>query len=166
MMLSLNGWGTTSSLGNRQYVDHLKVILAFPPEAPSREDLFRIGGSTVENAKSSGEYEAIYQKLWLAHALYEASWDGKKYRLNPEEPVYAILNAADQQHPAWWQYSMLMGRSQEFFDFIQEKLGISSENTAAKVQEFWGRVATARMRNYVKTSVNNKKIVQWPYSVD
>ncbi|AUW94079.1 MAG: hypothetical protein C7B44_06720 [Sulfobacillus thermosulfidooxidans] len=110
-------------------------------------------------------YDAIYQKLWLAHAIYDASWDGKKHRLGAEEPVYAVLTAADQQHPAWWQYSTLMGRSEEFFHFIEARLGVTPANYGEKLQDAWETVVTPRVANYVRTNITNNKIVRWPLPV-
>ncbi len=115
---------------------------------------------------SDDTYDAIYQKLWLAHAIYRASWDGKKYRLGAEEPVYAVLSSQDQQHPAWWQYGTLMGRTDDFFSFIEARLGVTDANYEDKVQEVWEAVVTPRMANYVRTNITNNKIMHWPLATE
>lgn len=110
-------------------------------------------------------YKDFYQKLWLARAVYDASWDGTKHRLHSEDPVYMILTPEDHQHPAWLQYTLLQGRSTAFFAFIQAQLGIDEMNEPDKLQEFWKTWATPRFRAYVTTSLDNKKLVRWPLTV-
>lgn len=111
-------------------------------------------------------YKDFYQKLWLARVAFDASWDGAKHRLHSEDPVYMIMTPEDHQHPAWLQYTLLQGRSTAFFAFIQAQLGIGETNMQDKLQEYWNVWATPRFRAYITTSLDNKKLVRWPLTVE
>ncbi|WP_053958312.1 hypothetical protein [Sulfobacillus thermosulfidooxidans] len=107
-------------------------------------------------------YESIYQKLWIAHMLHEASWDGTKYRVYLGDCVLAVLSPEDREHPAWFQYNTLQGRSPLFVDFLRTQLGITDDNAITLLQTWWDRWATERVQRFLASRIENHKIVAWP----
>lgn len=108
------------------------------------------------------DYRNVYEKLWLAHAIYEASWDGAKYRLFSESAIDYVLDDADHDTAAWWQYARLQGRSQDFWEFLQRELDVPSSAQDAYLSDLWVKWATPKVRRWVATQVNSHKIIDWP----
>lgn len=111
------------------------------------------------------DYRPIYEKLWLAHEIYLASWDGSKYRMYAEDPVQYVLSAADRQTGAYAQYAWLGGRSPEFFAFIGAVLGITEANRDAVRATLWEQWATPAVRAFVRKSLETHKLLAWPLPV-
>ncbi len=117
----------------------------------------RNGGRAVE-----ASYRDIYEKLWLAHALYKASWDGKKYRLFSESPIDYLLTDEDRETSAWRQYDHLMGRSDEFWDFVAAELGVTPDNEPNQTASLWAKWQTPRLYRWVETQISSHKLLDWP----
>lgn len=108
------------------------------------------------------DYRNLYEKLWLAHALYEASWDGNKYRIFSESAVDHLVDDHDRMTPAWWQYARLQGRTAEFWEFVRHELDIPSEDSGAFLARLWEKWGTSPVQRWVASQVTSNKIPAWP----
>lgn len=107
----------------------------------------------------------VLKKLYVSHLIAEASWDGKKYRLNGEDPVPYAVTQEDRETPLWHQYTLLMGRSAEWMQWSEEQLGITDANRLDRTRELWQECATPRLVAYVTSNLERKRIVKWEYGL-
>ncbi len=111
-------------------------------------------------------FRDLYEKLWLAHQIFLASWDGSKYRLFSETPVDYLLTEADRATTAWYQYEYLLGRSELFWDYVREQLGIEPGAEDNMARQLWAKWRTPLLERYLTTQILSRKIVNVPQWFD
>lgn len=104
---------------------------------------------------------AVLEKLVLAHEIAEASWDGEKYRVYAEDPVYYLLGEADRQTLLWAMYHHLMGRSDRFMAWAETELGIAADNRIEVLAALWQRHATPRILRFVEANRDRNRLPGW-----
>jgi hypothetical protein len=105
---------------------------------------------------------AVLEKLYLAHQVAQASWDGEKFRVYAEDPVYYLLDDADRQTLMWAMYHHLMGRSPAFVAWAEEELGITDANRQAVAADLWKRHRNARLVRFVAANRDRNRLPRWP----
>lgn len=104
----------------------------------------------------------VLERLYLAHAIAEASREDNRYRLYPEDPVLFTLEESDRETLVWFMYHLLFGRSQAFWDWAEKVLGIGPEDRESWVREAWDRLRTPRLERFVALNMERGRLLQWP----
>lgn len=88
----------------------------------------------------------VYEKILLAHYLYEDSWDGRKHRQTLDRCLGWLLTPADVGTVAHLQFEYLRGRDPDFIDFLREALDVRDDVAARQeLLERYGALASDAM---------------------